>query len=176
MPHSSASSCRSPLRVSNATVAVDRFANPQAPRSLGTLNLLMSFHLPVTMPRPRSRQAEEGPSEPGRPLSDRPLAKACRRDGYVMAVPVRTTPSLEIGVPLRLVAIQGKWPWRDFDVSRDGKRFLAIVPQVMANEQALTAVLNSPASPAMSVIHVLPPSLRFSSCSHGGQCKRILET
>jgi Tol biopolymer transport system component len=66
-------------------------------------------------------------------------------DGYVMVVPVRTTPSLEIGVPLRLFAIQGKWPWRDFDVSRDGQRFLAIVPQVMANEQALTAVLNWPA-------------------------------
>jgi len=66
-------------------------------------------------------------------------------DGNVMAVPVRTTPSLEIGVPLRLFAIQGKWPWRDFDVSRDGKRFLAIVPQLMANEQALTAVLNWPA-------------------------------
>ena len=51
-----------------------------------------------------------------------------------MAVPIRTTPPLEIGVPLRLFAIQGQWPWRDFDVSRDGQRFRAR-SSVMANEQ-----------------------------------------
>jgi Tol biopolymer transport system component/DNA-binding winged helix-turn-helix (wHTH) protein len=65
-------------------------------------------------------------------------------DGSVMAVSIRAAPSLEIGVPLRLFGMAGKWPWRDFDLSRDG-RFLAIVPQVMANEQSLTAVLNWPA-------------------------------
>ena len=66
-------------------------------------------------------------------------------DGYLMAVPIYTQPSLEIGAPLRLFPMQGKWFWRDFDVSPDGKKFLAIVPQVMANEQPLTAVLNWPA-------------------------------
>jgi len=63
-------------------------------------------------------------------------------DGHVMAVPIRTAPALRIGAPVPLFAINGRWPWRDFDVSPDGKRFLAVVPQVMANEQALTAVVN----------------------------------
>jgi eukaryotic-like serine/threonine-protein kinase len=63
-------------------------------------------------------------------------------DGHVMAVPIRTAPALEIGVPVPLFAIHGRWLWRDFDVSPDGKRFLAIVPQMMANEQAVTAVVN----------------------------------
>jgi hypothetical protein len=63
-------------------------------------------------------------------------------DGHVMAVPIRTAPALRIGAPEPLFAINGRWPWRDFDVSPDGKRFLAVVPQVMANEQALTAVVN----------------------------------
>jgi len=66
-------------------------------------------------------------------------------DGNVMDVSIHFGSSLEIGVPVRLFAMEGKWPWRDFDVSPDGKRFLAIVPQVMANEQSLTAVLNWPA-------------------------------
>lgn len=66
-------------------------------------------------------------------------------DGYLMAVPIYTEPSHEIGAPLRLFPMQGEWFWRDFDVSPDGKKFLAIVPQVMANEQPLTAVLNWPA-------------------------------
>jgi hypothetical protein len=57
----------------------------------------------------------------------------------------RTQSSLEIGVPLRLFAMQAKWFWRDFDLSPDVKKFLAIVPQVTANEQPLTAVLNWPA-------------------------------
>ena len=65
-------------------------------------------------------------------------------DGHVMAVSIRTAPALEIGVSVPLFAIQGRWPWRDFDVSPDGKRFLAIVPQMMANEQALTAVMIGP--------------------------------
>jgi hypothetical protein len=32
--------------------------------------------------------------------------------------------------------------WSSFDVSADGKRFLALVPEVVANEQPLTVVLN----------------------------------
>jgi len=63
-------------------------------------------------------------------------------DGHVMAVPIRTTRALEIGVPVPLFAIHGRWPWRDFDVSPDGTRFLAVVPRTMANEQAVTAVMN----------------------------------
>lgn len=32
--------------------------------------------------------------------------------------------------------------WTSFDVSPDGKKFLAVVPEVVANEQPLTVVLN----------------------------------
>jgi WD40 repeat protein len=63
-------------------------------------------------------------------------------DGQLMSVPIHTAPALDIGVPGPLFATHGRWPWRDYDVSPDGKRFLAVVPQMMANEQALTAVLN----------------------------------
>jgi dipeptidyl aminopeptidase/acylaminoacyl peptidase len=63
-------------------------------------------------------------------------------DGHLMAVPIRTAPSLEIGVPVPLFATHGRWPWKDYDLAPDGKRFLAIVPQMMANEQAVTAVMN----------------------------------
>jgi eukaryotic-like serine/threonine-protein kinase len=70
-------------------------------------------------------------------------------DLHLVAVPVRTAPSLSFGGPQRLfpVARAMKWDdakttdaWPDFDVSSDG-RFLAIVPQP-ANHEPLTAVLN----------------------------------
>jgi dipeptidyl aminopeptidase/acylaminoacyl peptidase len=71
-------------------------------------------------------------------------------DRRLMSVPVRTAPALEIGAPRPLFAIKGGtlWGdpkqtngWPDFDVSIDGRRFLAIIPQA-ANEQPLTAVLD----------------------------------
>jgi serine/threonine protein kinase len=64
-------------------------------------------------------------------------------DGYIVSVAVRTGGSraIELGPPVRLFAIKGKWSWRDFDLSPDG-RLLAIVPQLMAAEQPLTVVLN----------------------------------
>ena len=58
-----------------------------------------------------------------------------------MAVPVRTTPMLEVGSPAPLFALQGR-AWTDFAVSADGKRFLAVVPQAFAGEQPLTVILN----------------------------------
>jgi hypothetical protein len=59
-----------------------------------------------------------------------------------MSVPIRTAPALTIGVAVPLFAIPGRWLWRDYDVSPYGQRFLAIVPQVMANEQPVTVVVN----------------------------------
>jgi eukaryotic-like serine/threonine-protein kinase len=64
-------------------------------------------------------------------------------DNRMMAVPIRTAPSLQIGAPRELFALKGKWPWLDFDVSLDGKRFLAIVPEVVADELPLNVVVNS---------------------------------
>ena len=62
-------------------------------------------------------------------------------DRRLMTVPIRTTPRLEVGSPMPLFAFQGR-PWTDFDVSADGKRFLAVVPQAFAGEQPLTVILN----------------------------------
>jgi len=70
-------------------------------------------------------------------------------DLHLVAVPVRTAPSLSFGAPQPLFAVSRamKWDdakttdaWPDFDVSADG-RFLAIVPEP-ANHEPLTAVLN----------------------------------
>ena len=62
-------------------------------------------------------------------------------DGHLMSLPIRTSPSLQTGTPVALFAIQGK-PWLNFDLSADGKKFLAVVPEVAADEQPLTVVVN----------------------------------
>jgi serine/threonine protein kinase/Tol biopolymer transport system component len=62
-------------------------------------------------------------------------------DQRMMSVPVRTSPSLELGAPTALFAVSGKG-WADFDVSPDGKRFLAIVPKVVADELPLNVIVN----------------------------------
>ena len=43
--------------------------------------------------------------------------------------------------PARTLFAVSSSPWVDYDVAPDG-RFLAIVPEVMANQQPLTVVLN----------------------------------
>jgi Tol biopolymer transport system component len=63
-------------------------------------------------------------------------------DGRLMAVPVRTQPVLEVGAPMSLFALNPAATWKDFDVARDGKRFLAIIPQSRANEQPLSVIVN----------------------------------
>jgi Tol biopolymer transport system component len=66
-------------------------------------------------------------------------------DGRMESVPVRTTPALNLGAPSTLFGV-GPRGWLDFEVSPDGKRFLALIPEVVANEQPLKALVNwSPA-------------------------------
>jgi len=62
-------------------------------------------------------------------------------DSRMMAVAVRTTPAVELGKPVALFANASK-PWISYDLSPDGKRFLVIIPEVVASEQPLTAFLN----------------------------------
>jgi Tol biopolymer transport system component len=62
-------------------------------------------------------------------------------DLRMTSVPVRTSPSLQLGAPTTLFALKGD-PWVSFDVSPDGKRFLAIVPEVVADQLPLTVVVN----------------------------------
>jgi serine/threonine protein kinase/Tol biopolymer transport system component len=63
-------------------------------------------------------------------------------DRRLTAIAVRTTPSLELGPPRPLFTVPGRRVWKDYDVSPDGSRFLAIVTDVRGDEQPLTVVLN----------------------------------
>ncbi len=62
----------------------------------------------------------------------------------LMAMPVRTFPSLQLGEPRALFELKGRSNWLDFDVSTDGKRFLAVVPESLADERPLSVVVNWP--------------------------------
>jgi Tol biopolymer transport system component len=66
-------------------------------------------------------------------------------DGRMMGLPIATAPSLKTGSPTALFTIAGK-PWLNFRISRDGTRFLAVVPEVAADEQPMTVVVDWPAS------------------------------
>jgi hypothetical protein len=63
-------------------------------------------------------------------------------DNRVMAVPIQTTPPLKIRPPAELFTLKEKSAWLDFDVSPDGKRFLAVVPEVVADELPLEVIVN----------------------------------
>jgi dipeptidyl aminopeptidase/acylaminoacyl peptidase len=63
-------------------------------------------------------------------------------DRRLMAVPVvRSAKAMQLGTPVTLFALGSK-PWVDFDVSLDGKTFLALIPEINADEQPLTALLH----------------------------------
>ena len=62
-------------------------------------------------------------------------------DRHMTSVPVKTFPSLELGAPTALFTLSGA-DWINFDVSPDGKRFLAIVPKIIADELPLEVVVN----------------------------------
>jgi eukaryotic-like serine/threonine-protein kinase len=71
-------------------------------------------------------------------------------DGWLVSVPVSTTPLFTTGAPQRLFAVQGGvlWAdiktnsgWPDYDVAPDGSRFLAAVP-LPANRRPLTVMIN----------------------------------
>jgi hypothetical protein len=52
-----------------------------------------------------------------------------------------TSPRLEIGATRKLFPIMGR-PWKDFEVTPDGQRFLAIVPEKVADEAPLNVIAN----------------------------------
>jgi Tol biopolymer transport system component len=69
-------------------------------------------------------------------------------DGKLFSVAVRTTPSLELGTPTALFPLKAGTTWSNFDVSHDGNRFIAVVPEVLAGRQPVTVVLNGIAETA----------------------------
>jgi Tol biopolymer transport system component len=70
-------------------------------------------------------------------------------DRRLISVPIRTSPSLQLGSPTELFSVKEK-SWQTafgnadscFEVSPDGKRFLAAVPEVLADKLPLTVVVN----------------------------------
>ena len=91
-----------------------------------------------------------GPGEKSR-ISARP-AEAMRwsrsgellyvsEDGHLVSVPVRTSPALQIGKEVDLFAIPEK-TWQSFDVSPDGQRFIAVVPEVDPTSLPLDVIVN----------------------------------
>ncbi len=63
-------------------------------------------------------------------------------DRRLMVVPIRTAPTLSVGTPTALFRLPGRRTWKDYDVSADGRRFLAIVTDVLGDERPLTLVTN----------------------------------
>jgi hypothetical protein len=63
------------------------------------------------------------------------------RDGSVHAVPIRTSPSLEIGQPRILFTRGPRYRWTEFETTPDG-RFIALEPVTVANLLPLHLVLN----------------------------------
>jgi Tol biopolymer transport system component len=63
-------------------------------------------------------------------------------DRHLMAVPVHTGPTLELGQAVSLFTLKDDVRWGDYDVAVDGKRFLVIVQESTGNSQPLTAVSN----------------------------------
>src|SRR5262249_31700270 len=63
-------------------------------------------------------------------------------DRRLMSVAVQTAPSLVVGAPAALFPLPGRRVWKDYDVAPDGKRLLAIVTDLLGDEQPLTVVTN----------------------------------
>ncbi|HLN58123.1 MAG TPA: protein kinase [Thermoanaerobaculia bacterium] len=62
-------------------------------------------------------------------------------DGRLIAVPIRTVPSVEPGEPRTLFRLAPGPGWQNFDVAPDG-RFLAVVSEVSGSAQPATVVVN----------------------------------
>jgi serine/threonine protein kinase/Tol biopolymer transport system component len=60
----------------------------------------------------------------------------------LISVSVRTEPSLSPGKPVVLFTFKEGTAWQEFDVSPDGKRFLAVVSEGITEEPPLNVVLN----------------------------------
>ena len=68
----------------------------------------------------------------------------------LMSVPIRTDPTFSAGDPKVLLTFKEGEDWDFFDVSPDGKRFLAVIPGPEADteEHPLNVILNWPAEAA----------------------------
>jgi hypothetical protein len=66
-------------------------------------------------------------------------------DGRFISVAIRPGLSLQFGEPKVLFVLKAGQTWQDFDVSADGNRLLAIVPEFEADQAPMNVVVNWPA-------------------------------
>jgi eukaryotic-like serine/threonine-protein kinase len=64
----------------------------------------------------------------------------------VRSVSVQTTPRLHVSAPVTLFTNRAGHDWQGLDVAADGKRILAIVPEVVPSELPLNVIVNWPAA------------------------------
>jgi len=64
------------------------------------------------------------------------------RDARLVSVPIRTDPSLQVGSPVDLFSFPDGKTWQSFDVTPDGKRLLAVVPEVDPSTLPLDVIVN----------------------------------
>ncbi|MGZ6140980.1 MAG: hypothetical protein ACXWLA_09910, partial [Myxococcaceae bacterium] len=66
-------------------------------------------------------------------------------DGKVWVVAVDTRTALRLSRPALLFQLPPDRLWYDFDIAPDGRRFLAVVPEVQADEHPLEILVHLPA-------------------------------
>jgi len=131
--------------VGDVAVAVARFSPDGRFLAFisGESGKLEAYVMPFPGPAEKTRVSAEGASVVRWSRDGRELFYLAG-DLHLMAVPVRTSPSLQLGVPSPLFQLKGHSRWRSFDVSTDGTRFLAIEPESLADERPLSVVVNWP--------------------------------
>ena len=101
---------------------------------------LEAYVAPVGSPGEKVRVSRNGAFQP-RFSRDGKELYYIGTDGQFMAVPIRSSPSVEPGEPRALFHIDPKAEWTAFDVSDDG-RFLAIVQETSGSSQPASVVVN----------------------------------
>jgi len=107
---------------------------------------LEAYVAPVGSPGEKVRVSRNGAFQP-RFSRDGKELYYIGTDGQFMAVPIRSSPSVEPGEPRALFHIDPKAEWTAFDVSDDG-RFLAIVQETSGSSQPASVVVNWAPPPA----------------------------
>jgi hypothetical protein len=67
----------------------------------------------------------------------------------MVSVPVRAAPSLSVGKPSVLFTTREDAPWDSFDVSSDGKLFLAVFTEGAPEPRPIEVILNWTAEASM---------------------------
>ena len=104
-----------------------------------------AYVMPFPGPGARVRVSNDGAAGMRWSSDGRELFYLAPRTG-LMAVAVTTTPMLTVGRPARIVPPEIAGRWRGYEVASDGRRFLAIVPEVNANLLPLSVIVNWPAA------------------------------